>query len=167
MTSEPKIEQASPGSKLAPSETYRILILDTVEHIDQLKHACKDAGHSVVSALTIAEAFAFLEGKDNADLIVCAAYLEDESLFDFLNQLRTNQTHKNTMFLILALEPGPIGAIANETTKKAGRLLGADAFLSMPMFDAALLIREIGKLLPVIPVLEQNKRSDENLAARR
>ena len=157
MISEPKIEQATPEARVAPSETYRILIMDTVEHSDQLKQACKEAGHSVAIAHTIAEAFAFLEGKDNADLIVCAAYLEDESLFDFLNKLRASEIHQDARFMILALEPGPIGAIANDTTQKVGKLLGADAFVSMPVFNAELLIKEIDKLLPAIPVLEQKK----------
>jgi len=81
MTEEPRVEPATP--ELAAKDTFRILIMDTVEHTDQLKAACKNAGHSVVAAHTIDEAFAFLDGTDHADVIVCAAYLEDESLFGF------------------------------------------------------------------------------------
>src|SRR5471030_1744818 len=97
MTDEPKVEPATPEAKLPAKDTFRILIMDTVEHTDQLKAACKDAGHSVVAAKTIKEAFAFLDGKDHADVIVCAAFLEDESLFEFLKRLRTNLIHKDSM----------------------------------------------------------------------
>jgi CheY-like chemotaxis protein len=155
---EPEVEPATP--QLAAKDTFRILIMDTVEHVDQLKAACKDAGHSVVPAHTIEEAFAFLDGKNHADVIVCAAYLEDESMLEFLNRLRSNPTHKDSMFMTLALAPGPTGTRANASTENAGRLLGADAFISMPVFDAVQLIAEIKKLLPRIPWLEKSRLED-------
>jgi CheY-like chemotaxis protein len=165
MTEEPKVEPATPEAKLPPKDTFRILIMDTVEHTDQLKAACKDAGHSVVATQTIKEAFAFLDDKDHADVIVCAAYLEDESMFEFLRRLRTNPIHKDTMFMTLALAPGPIGVKANTSTEKAGRVLGADAFINMPVFNARQLITEIKKLLPAVPMLEESKRQAEGKKA--
>jgi CheY-like chemotaxis protein len=159
MPDEPKVEPATP--ELAAKDTFRILILDTVEHTDQLKAVCKNAGHSVIAVQTIQEAFAFLDGKNHADVIVCAAYLEDESMFSFLKRLRSNPIHKDSMFLTLALAPGPVGAGANTSTENAGRLLGADAFVSMPVFDAVQLIAEIKKLLPQVPWLEKSRLEEE------
>ncbi|CAN5150824.1 hypothetical protein BH10CYA1_BH10CYA1_60330 [soil metagenome] len=49
---------------LAAKDTFRILIMDTLEHTDKLKAACKDAGHSVAAAQSIKEAFVFLDGTD-------------------------------------------------------------------------------------------------------
>jgi CheY-like chemotaxis protein len=161
MTNEPKVEPATARAQLAPKDTFRILIMDTVEHTQQLKVACKDAGHSVVPAHTIEEAFAFLNGKNHADVIVCAAYLEDESMFEFLRRLRSNPVHKDSMFMILALAPGPTGVKLNHSVEIAGRQLGADAFISMPVFDAVLLIAEIKKLLPQVPWLESDKLKEE------
>lgn len=155
MTKEPDVEPATP--ELAPEDTFRILIMDTPKHVDQLKAACKNAGHSVVPAHTIDEAFRFLDGSNHADVIVCAANLEDESVFDFLQRLRKNPIHKNSMFMTLSLAPGPIGVQIHNSTKKAGRLLGADAFVSMPVFNAAHLIAEIQKLLPMVPMLERSR----------
>lgn len=161
MTDEPKVEKATHESKLPSKDTFRILIMDTVEHTDQLKAACKDVGHDVVASQSIKEAFAFLDGKNHADVIVCAAHLEDESMFEFLKRLRANPVHKDSMFMTLALAPGPIGAKVNDSTEKAGRLLGADAFVSMPVFDAAQLIAEIKKLLPLVPALEKDRLKRE------
>lgn len=161
MVDEPKIEQAPIHVRLAPKDTYRILIMDSVENADLLKEACKDVGFSVAAAHTIKEAFAFLDGANHADVIICAAYLEDESLFEFLKRLRLDPLHEDTMFCALALAPGPMGIKVQEYTEKAGRLLGADAFLSMPAFDAPLLIQEIKKLLPSVPVLEQERKEEE------
>jgi CheY-like chemotaxis protein len=155
MTEEPKVEPATP--KLAAKDTFRILVMDTVKHTDELKAACKNAGHSVVAAQTINEAFAFLDDKDHADVIVCAAYLENESMFEFLRRLRTNPVHKKAMFMILALAPGPAGVKLNTSVEIAGKTLGSDAFISMPVFDAAQLIAEIKKLLPQIPALEKSR----------
>lgn len=157
-TTEPLVEEATQGATLPAKNTFRILIMDSVEHTDLLKTACKEVGHSVVGAHSIDEAFAFLNGKDHADVIVCAAYLEDESLFDFLKRLRKDPVHRSTMFMTLALAPGPIGTKVNSSTAKAGSVLGSDIFINMPVFNAAVLIAEIKKLLPLVPKLEESKR---------
>ncbi len=157
MTIEPLVEVASIDARLPAQDTFRILIMDSVEHADLLKEACKHAGHSVVGAHTIDEAFAFLNGTDHADVIICAAYLENESLFDFLKRLRKDPEHTEAMFMILALEPGPMGARINASTERAGQLMGADAFISMPVFDAPALIAAIKRLLPRVPKLQKGK----------
>ena len=164
MIEEPQIEPATP--ELAAKDTFRILIMDTHEHVEQLMAACKNAGHSVIPAYTIDEAFRYLDGSNHADVIVCAAHLEDESLFEFLRRLKTNEIHKKSMFMSLSLAPGPMGVKVDDTVEKSGRLLGADAFVSMPVFDAHQLIVEIKKLLPMVPSLEQSRRDTEQIPAR-
>jgi len=155
---KPKVEPATP--ELAPKDTFRILILDDIEHVNQLKAACKNAGHSVVPAHTVKDAMTFLDTKNHADVIICAAYLEDENIFEFLKLLRKNPAHRDTMFMTLALAPGPMGIQLNTTVKVAGRHLGADVFVSMPVFDAVQLIAEIKKLLPMVPWLERSRLED-------
>lgn len=154
---EPKVEPAYPDKKLEPKNTFRILIIDSVENTDLLKAACKEAGHSVVAAQTIKEAFAFLNNENHADVIICAAYLENESMVEFLQELRKNSVHKDSMVMTLALAPGPIGHRLNTFTEKAAQLFGADAFVNMPEFNATQLIAEISKLLPGVPLLEKDK----------
>lgn len=155
---EPKVEPATPV--LAPKDTFRILIMDSVEHTELLSEACKNAGHSVIAAHSVQEAFAFLDGKDHADVVVCAAYMQDESVFDFLHRLRTQHDHDDSMFMILALAPGPVGVKLNASVEIAGRQLGSDAFIVMPVFDAEVLIAEIKKLLPLLPKLERHRLED-------
>jgi CheY-like chemotaxis protein len=111
-----------------------------------------------VSAQTIKDAFAFLNNENHADVIICAAYLENESMVEFLQELRKNPVHRHSMVMTLALAPGPIGHRLNTFTEKASQLFGADAFVSMPEFNAAQLIAEISKLLPEMPMLEKDKK---------
>lgn len=153
------IEKATP--ELAAKDTFRILIMDTVEHANQVKAACRVAGHSVIAVHTIDKAFEFLEGRNHVDVIVCAAYMEDENLFEFLKRLRNNPVHKETMFLTLALRPGSAATSMNASTESAGKVLGADGFVSMPQFDARRLIAEIEKLLPFVPMLERSKLAEK------
>jgi CheY-like chemotaxis protein len=156
---EPKIE---PAYRIrAPRDTFRILIMDSVAHTEQLKDACKDAGHSVIAAHSIREAFAFLDGTNHADVIVCAAYLEDESMFEFLRRLRKDPVHKTTVFIIMALAPGSTGIRLNSSVEIAGKSLGADAFIHMPVFDAPRLIAEIKTMLPLVPALEVSRLAAE------
>lgn len=156
---EPEIELGT--VTLAPKDTFRILIMDTEAHTDMLKAVCKDMGHSVISAHSIEEAFAFLDGKDHADVIVCAAYLENESMFEFLRRLRKDPIHKQTIFIILALESGPTAVRLNASVELSGKVLGADAFIDMPVFDAAQLVAEIEEMLPLVPALEVSRLEGE------
>lgn len=165
MSTEPEIERPTPGNAKEPQQTWRILFLDSVENIEQLKGACKDVGYVVVGALTIEEAWAFLNGKDHADVIVCAAHLEEESMFEFLRGVRDSEAHRNVRFLILSLHAGEAGARLDRSAASAGMLLGADAYAVMPVFDACALIAHIQKLQPRVPVLQLVVNSEEKRRA--
>lgn len=149
MPKEPDIE--SPNAEESTADTYRILILDSPEKVEKFKSACKEAGHSVVPAHTGEEALAFLKGTDHADVIVCAAHMEDESVFEFLHGVRQDEQHENVSILMVDLEPGPMAVKVRDSTERTGRALGADAFITMPEFDAPKLIAEIEDLLPTLP----------------
>ena len=161
MTTQPNLEHPSPQHAKSALETWRVLFLDNAENIEQLKKACKKDGYAVVGSTTIKEAWAFLDGKDHVDVIVCAAHLEEESMFQFLKDVRANEKHGKVAFLILSLEPGTSGARMDRSTERAGMLLGADGYLVMPVFDAAELVDEIQKLQPVIPMLQQSATAEE------
>lgn len=151
---EPKLEHPSPEHAKAPAETWRILFLDCDANIERLKGACRDAGYVVVGATSIAEAWSFLQGHDHADVIVCAAHLEDESMLEFLQAIRRDAHHRDTMFLILSLEASAAGVRLERSTRTSGLVLGADAYLTMPRFDSDALIAEIGRLRPDVPTLQ-------------
>ena len=148
-----------------PQETWRILFLDSAANIVQLKNACKRVGYVVIGSTTLEEAWAFLEGKDHVDVIVCAAHLEEESMFKFLKDVRDHETHKNAAFLILSLEPGAIGARLDQSAARAGIVLGANGYSIMPVFDALELIAQIQKLQPDVPMLQQSATAEEKRLA--
>lgn len=158
---QPDIEHPAPQDARPPLETWRILFLDSAEHIEQLKSACKKCGYAVVGSTSIEEAWAFLNGKDHVDVIVCAAHLEEESMFQFLQDVRANERHGKAAFLILSLEPGEAGARMDRSTERAGILLGADGYMVMPVFDAPELLAQIEKIQPRIPMLQQSTTAKE------
>ena len=154
MPKEPELEHPARENARSPQETWRILFLDSAENIEHLKGACKGVGYVVVGATTIEEAWAFLDGKNHADVIVCAAHLEQESMFEFLKGVRDSAIHRRTMFLILSLEPGAAGARLDRSAAVAGMALGADAYVIMPQFDACTLVAQIRSLQPHVPTLQ-------------
>ncbi len=153
---EPELEHPTAANARCAKDTWRILFVDSHDNIEQLKTAGKDVGYAVVGACTLAEAWAFLDGKNHADVIVCAAYLENESLFEFLQAVRGNRLHSDAMFLILSLESGATAASLDASTRRAALALGADAYVVMPVFDAAELVAQIRKLQPDVPKLQQD-----------
>ena len=162
---QPDIEHPATKDAKSPLQTWRILFLDSAENIEQLKSSCKKCGYAVIGSTTIEEAWLFLNGKDHVDVIVCAAHLEEESMFQFLKDVRANERHGNAAFLILSLEPGQAGARMDRSTERAGMLLGADGYLLMPIFDAPELIAQIQKLQPRIPMLQQSTTDKEKREA--
>lgn len=155
MATEPPLEYPNPEDARAPEDTFRLLFLDQPEQVDRLKDACKDAGYVVVGADTIAEAMAFLEGKNHVDVIICGAHLEGESMFAFLQHVRGHAEHARSMFLILSLESGPHGSFLDRSAARVGMALGANAYAVMPVFDPVALVAHIRELQPAVPTLQQ------------
>ena len=152
MHEEPDVEYPAPQDARSPMETWRILFLDSPENVEKLKDACKHAGYAVVGAHTIEEAWAFLDGKDRVDVIVCAAHLEEGSMFDFLQGVRESEAHRNAKFLILSLAPSALGERLHGSTASAGVALGADSYAIMPVFDPYELVALITKLQSPVPM---------------
>ena len=165
MPKEPKVEHPAPEDARSPMKTWRILFLDSAENIERLKDAGKDAGYTVVGALTIEEAWVFLNGKDHADVIVCAAHLEEESMFEFLQKVRDSEVHGDTKFLILSLEPSRQARDLHRSTASAAKMLGADTYAIMPVFDPRELVALIKKLQPSVPALQQSATDAEKRRA--
>jgi len=161
MQTEPVLEHPAPEDARPPMKTWRILFLDSADNVETLKDACKDVGYAVVGALTVAEAWAFLDGKDHVDVIVCAAHLEEESMFEFLKRVRDSKVHGEAKFLILALAAGPLGTQLHPSTARAGFALGADTYVIMPVFDPQELVARIRKLQPSVPLLQQSTTVEE------
>lgn len=165
MHNQPPLEHPTAQNAKAPMKTWRILFLDEAERVEKLKAACLDGGYVVVGATTVKEAWAFLDGKDHADVIVCAAHLEEESMFEFLKGVRASEVHRNSKFLILSLEPGTIAARMDRIAARTGVVLGADSFVIMPVFDPAELIENLKRLQPVVPKLQQSGSAEEKRRA--
>ena len=165
MSKEPKVEHPAPQDARSPMKTWRILFLDSAQNIERLKDAGKDVGYTVAGALTIEEAWAFLDGKDHVDVIVCAAHLEEESMFEFLKEVRDNEVHRNAKFLILSLEPSGKARSLHGSTASAAKALGADTYTIMPVFDPDALIARIKELQPSVPMLQQSRTDEEKRRA--
>ena len=156
MQKEPEVKNFPPEDSRLRMTPWTILFLDSVENVERLKEACKDAGYAVVGATTIEEAWTCLRGKDPVDVIACAPHLEDGSMFEFLQDVRNSKLHRNAKFIILSLAPGAMSARLHSSTASAGVALGADAYCNMPVLDPAKLVALIKKLETPVPMLQQS-----------
>jgi PleD family two-component response regulator len=141
-----EIERGKPRPE---NDCYRILVLDdNVEQMRTLAEACKAIGQEVVPVTTIAEGMHFLDTKDHVDLVVAEAFMEDESVFEFLKELKSIEEHQNVPIMIVSVEPGPIARLTNELVARTFKMLGACKFVVMPRFELAKLMDEIAAALP-------------------
>ncbi len=78
-------------------------------------------------------------------------------MFELLAGVRASSCHADVTVLILSLEQTETEAAAklDQSTARAAIALGANAYLSMPHLDARMLITELHKLTPSVPLLQQ------------
>lgn len=141
-------EIIEPIKHLPPDHTYRIMALDSAEHIEALTLACQLDGHQVVPVLTIAEGMKFLNTRDHIDIVISAVHLENESVFDFLKQVRTLPEHKNVRFMMICSEPSALAESLNQTVKATAEIMGVDKYLMMQDYDTERLMKELTAMLP-------------------
>lgn len=145
-------KQSRPDGKI-----FRILVLDAPGRVEELTLICTELGHEVVPVLTIREGVDFMDRQDHVDVIVSAAHLADESVFDFLRLIKSSPLHKEVPFMLICAEPGELGKFVNTVVEKAATVLGAAKYVVMEPYDARRLMREIHALLPdTIPLKDQD-----------
>lgn len=137
------------GAPRPADDVYRIMILaEQKDFLDQLSESCKALGQEVVTVSTIASAMKFLNTQDHVDVVVSEAFLQNESSFDFLIQLKKKADHKEVPVMLVAWNPGDVAKFCAESVSQTAKVLGAYKFLIMPEFDLAQLAREVDSILP-------------------
>lgn len=140
-----KIEQ---GKRLAPEDTYRIMIVDgDSSRMKQVVEACKDVGQEVVSVMSVEESKQFLKTKNHVDVIVAEAFLEHDNIFDLLKMIKEDPRHRDVPVVLMATELGVAGEQCLPSIKHVASILGVYRFVDMPKFDIKRLMLEIRVIL--------------------
>lgn len=131
---------------------YRILVLDDMpQHIEALRMAAHEGGHEIISRRTVADAMMWLNTRDHVDVIVSATHLEDESVFEFLNKVKSNPCHNWVQFVMLSTNTSDLAIFLDETLRHTAKLLGADKYVVMREFCPWRLLKEIEASFPAMP----------------
>lgn len=86
-------------------------------------------------------------------------------MFEFLRRVRNSEVHRDAKFLILSLEPSRQARDLQRSTASAAKMLGADTYAVMPVFDPHKLIELVKELQPSVPVLQQSATDAEKRRA--
>jgi response regulator RpfG family c-di-GMP phosphodiesterase len=147
-----------PDTNNEPSKIYRIMVLDTKENISLLTEACLRDGHEVVPVLTIGEGMHFLNTKDHIDIVISRVHIENESVFDFLKEVKSRDQHKDVRFMMICSNPSEFAKAVDETVRTAAEIMGVDKYLTMSTHDIGRLMKEIEAIIPrTLPKKEQDK----------
>lgn len=134
---------------------YRILLLiNDKSDTEAIAEAAVAEGHEVVARRSVAEAMAWINTRDHVDVIVSDAYLADESVFDFLKAVKTDDRHNWMQFVIVCSQPSSLSVFLNECVSGAAKVLGADKYIIMDEFCPIRLLKEIKASLPELPPLK-------------
>jgi CheY-like chemotaxis protein len=151
-------EQLAYGMPRPEGDKYRILVLDdSIERINAITLACELIGQEVVPVTTIKQGMSFLLTKDHVDVVVSEVYLQDESVFDLLKELKSLPKHASVPVILLAVNPGAIASFLSDTVAEAALMLGAYKFLLMPDYDIPRLMKEIAAVVPLNTVPKKDQ----------
>lgn len=131
---------------------YRILLLHDNHHeVDAFRTIVEGKGHQLKAISSILEAMNWLNEKDHIDVAVSNVHLENESVFEFLKQIKGNHHHNWMQFIMLCSEPGDLAQFVNKQIEQAAYMLGADKYIIMAEFSAERLLKEIEASMPNQP----------------
>lgn len=135
----------------------KILILDDERAGIQHLRDALGAQHDVIWCRNIKSALAQLDAEQY-DLIICGVHLLNESMFDFLRDVRLVASSRGVPFVCFRAVETKYGQSTDANIEAAAKMLGADKYLVVETGngDAAALRREIESALA--PFLERGPR---------
>lgn len=92
-------------------------------------HDALSAEHSVIWARTITEAHQLLE-DGHFDIIICGTHLQQESMFQFLKEVREKVFSKNIPFICFRSGASDFAKSSDSQIEYTSQLLGANAYIS-------------------------------------
>lgn len=133
-----------------PRQAFRVLILGN-GHSDEICAGCLQEGHEVVSVKTSQEALDFLKSHDHVDAAVAPAFMDGETVFDFLLGLRGMPENESVRIMILSTEPSQLAQFCTPAVESAAKKLGAYKFITVPVFRLTDVMKELTAILPDVP----------------
>lgn len=131
---------------------YRILMLsDHPDHLAAFTDLAQKAGHQVLALHSVRESMNWLNAKDHVDVIVCHAFLESESVFEFLKAVKHDPRHDWVQFIVLSCGQSELTKFLDPTVKDAAHILGADKYINMREFNPDRLLKEVEASFPEMP----------------
>lgn len=138
---------ASPNVEVLRSLKQVLMVDHRAEITKKAFLCCALAGLHVVSSSSTKQAIEKLRSEGPFDLIVVEAFMEQESVFEFIKSIRTSSNGSSIPILVVAIESGSAGSLClNEVIKTAG-IVGANDTCVLPRFDGLQLAQAIKKLV--------------------
>lgn len=129
---------------------HKILALkDRPEYALALKDLIEPHGYHVLVVHTIEEALETLH-SEAVNMIIVAVHLQEGNVFDFIRTVRAdpNATIKKLPLICVNLNPRLHARYLNDSLEISAKALGADKFITMQPYDAAVLWAQIKQMLP-------------------
>lgn len=125
----------------------RILVLQELqENVVNLRQSLEPSGHELVVVSTINAAMHQLK-EDQFDMIICAVFLENESVFDFLKNCKNDLVYRTIPFVFYCYKTSKFARSVRDGLQIAARTLGAERYVIMESFNAHVLRSQVEECL--------------------
>jgi len=133
----------------------KILILDDEHGGIQHLHDALHTEHDVVWTRDISHALAKLaDPASSFDVIICGVHLLDESIFDFLTQIKAQADGKGIPFICFRSGDSVFAQSTDAQIEYTSHLLGATAYIAIPSISDPVSLRKAVEAA-LEPVLDQ------------
>jgi CheY-like chemotaxis protein len=135
---------------------HKILALkDRPEYALALKALIEPHGYEVLVVHTIEQAYETLR-REPVNMVIIAVHLQDGNVFDFIRTVRAdpNPDFKKLPLICLNLNPRLHAPYLNDSLEVSSKALGADRFITMEPYDAAILWAQIEQMLPAEKLID-------------
>src|SRR5687768_3692455 len=109
-----------------------------VQDVDQtsvdIKLSLEPHGHQILIAKDVASAKTLLQAAC-FDLLICSAHLNNGTVFDLLNFVKSDPNRRSIPFVCFSCNPTDLAKTLDESVRTTATLLGADKYIAQDKFE--------------------------------
>jgi CheY-like chemotaxis protein len=124
-----------------------LVVQEAAQNTGEIKENLESGGHQILVAQNVESAKTLLEAA-SFDLLICAAHLNNGTVFDLLNFVKHDANRRTMPFLVFCCSQTELAKSVDSSLRSTALLLGADKCITQDVFNAEQLRCEIESFLP-------------------
>lgn len=136
-----------------------LVLQELTQNVEHIKTALEPRGHRLTFVNEPEMAMRVLNGADKIDAIICAVYLEESDVFEFVRKVKRSQIAKNVPVVFYCYKTSSFARSVRSALKIAAKSTGVDLYITMESFVAAEFAEQFEQFLNLKSVKSEALKS--------